>query len=59
MPIQPPQPQNNQAIVVIVLIIVGLCVAYWRVALRMIVIIFIALAVLGMIAGLHSLHIAS
>jgi hypothetical protein len=58
MPIQPPQPQDNQAIVVIVLIIAGLCVAYWRMALRMIVIIFIALAVLGMIAGLHSLHIA-
>jgi hypothetical protein len=44
---------------VIVLIIVGLCVAYWRVALRMIVIILIALAVLGMIASLHSLHIGS
>ena len=59
MPIQPPQPQDNQAIVMIVLIAAGLCVAYWRVALRMIVIILVALAVLGMIASLHSLHIGS
>jgi hypothetical protein len=59
MHIQPSQPQDNQAIIVIVLITASLCVAYWRVALRMIVIIFIALAVLGVIAGLHSLHIAS
>jgi hypothetical protein len=59
MPIQPPQPQDNQAIIVIALIAAGLCVAYWRVALRMIVIILIALAVLGIIAALHGLHIAS
>lgn len=57
MPIQPPQPADSHAIVVIVLFLVGLCVVFWRVALQMIAIILIALVVLGVIAGLHGLHI--
>ncbi len=56
MPVPSPQPQDNQAIVMIVLFLTVLCVIYWRTALRMIAIMLIALAVLGLIAGLHSLH---
>lgn len=53
MPIQPPQPQDNQAIAVIVLIIAGICVRYWRTALLMFAIVLIALIVLGVIAEVH------
>jgi hypothetical protein len=57
------QPGDIQATVVFVLFIVGLCVAYWRAALKMLAIILISLAVLsvilavlGMIDTLHGLH---
>jgi hypothetical protein len=56
MPVPSPQPQDNQAILVIVLFLAALCVVYWRTALRLIAIILIALAVYGVIAGLHGLH---
>ena len=56
MTIPSPQPQDNQAIVVVVLFLAAFCVIYWRTALRIIAIILIALAVLGFIAGLHDLH---
>jgi hypothetical protein len=56
MPVPSPQPHDNQAIVVIVLFIAALCVVYWRTALRVIAVILIALAVLGLVAGLHGLH---
>jgi hypothetical protein len=52
-----PQPQDTQAIAVVILIIAGLCVAYWKVALRVFVIGLVALAILGTVAGLHTLHI--
>ena len=51
-----PQPQHSQAIVVIVFFAAALCVRYWRTALRVIVIVLIALAMLGLIAGLHGIH---
>jgi hypothetical protein len=56
MPVPSPQPHDNQAIVVIVLFIAALCVVYWRTALRVIAVILIALAVLGLITGFHGLH---
>jgi hypothetical protein len=56
MPAPPPQPQDNQAIFVVVLFIASLCVIYWRTALRLIAIVLVALAVYGIIAGLQSLH---
>jgi hypothetical protein len=43
------QPGDIQATVVFVLFIVGLCVAYWRAALKMLAIILISLAVLSVI----------
>ena len=56
MPIQPPQPQDNQAIAVIVLILAGICVRYWRTALLMLAVVIIALIVLGLIAEVHLVH---
>lgn len=56
MPVQP-QPQDTQAIALVILIIVGLCVAHWKVALRVFAIGLIALAILGTVAGLHALNI--
>jgi hypothetical protein len=56
MPVPSPQPQDSQAITVIVLFVAALCVVYWRTALRVIAIILIAFAVLGMITGFHGLH---
>ncbi len=57
------QPADAQAAVVLVIFLVGLCVAYWRTALKMLTIILISLAVLsvilavlGVIDALHELH---
>lgn len=58
MPVPAPQPHDNQAIVVIVLFVAALCVRYWVAALRVILIVVIALAVLGLFAGLHDMHLA-
>ena len=58
MSVPAPQPHDNQAIVVIIFFLAALCVRYWREALRLVVIVIIALAVLGLIAGLHGLHTA-
>ncbi len=43
------QPGDPQAIVVLVLFLVGLSVAYWRAALKLLVIAVISLAVLSVI----------
>ena len=54
MPIQPPQPQDNAGIVVIVVIAAALCVRYWRIAIPLIVIAALALTTLGTIEGLSA-----
>jgi hypothetical protein len=56
MPIQPPQPQDNAAIVVIVLIAAALCARYWRIAIPLIVIAALTLTVLGAIEGLNAFY---
>lgn len=53
MPALSPQPQDNHTILVIVLFLACLCVVYWRTALRVTAIILVALAIYGVIAGLH------
>lgn len=52
MPV-PSTPQDSHGLLVVVLILVALCVIYWRLAIRLFVIIMIAMAVYGAIAGLH------
>lgn len=56
MPAPPAQPHDSQAIIVVVLFIVGLCVVYWRTAIRVFTIIIIALLVLGVIESMNSLR---
>jgi hypothetical protein len=56
MQIQPPQPHDNAAIVVIVLIASALCVRYWRIAIPLIVIAVLTLTVLGIIEGLSAFY---
>jgi hypothetical protein len=56
MPIQPPQPQDNAGIVLIVLIAAALCVRYWRIAIPLIVIAALTLTVLGAIEGLNAFY---
>ena len=54
MPIQPPQPQDNAGIVVIVLMAAALCVRYWRIAIPLVAIAALTLTVLGVIEGLNA-----
>ena len=56
MPIQAPQPHDTQAIFVIVFIIAGACVRYWRTALLFGAAILITLVVLGVMAELHAVQ---
>jgi hypothetical protein len=54
MPVSPPNPQNTQAVIaVLVVIAAGFCVVYWRTALRVILILVLALAVYGALVGFH------
>jgi hypothetical protein len=56
MPIQPPQPQDNAGIVVMILIAVALCVRYWRIAIPLVAIAALTLTVLGAIEGLNAFY---
>jgi hypothetical protein len=56
MPIQPPQPQDNAGIVVIVVIAAALCVRYWRIAIPLVAIAALTLTVLGVIEGLSAFY---
>ena len=56
MPIQPPQPQDNAGIIVIVLIAAALFVRYWRIAIPLIVIAALTLTILGIIEGLSAFY---
>jgi hypothetical protein len=55
MPVPPPSnPQDTQAaIAVLTAIAAYLCVAYWRTALRVILVILIALAIYGAVVGIE------
>lgn len=55
-PIQPPRPQDNAGIVVIVLIAAALCVRYWRIAIPLIAIAALTLIILGLIEGLNAFY---
>jgi hypothetical protein len=52
MPVPPSNPQDTQAAIA-VLIAACLCVIYWRMALRVILIVVIALAIYGAVIGIH------
>jgi hypothetical protein len=56
MPIQPPQPQDNAGIVLIVLIGAALCVRYWRIAIPLVAIAALTLTILGVVEGLNAFY---
>ena len=56
MHIQPPQPQDNAGIIVIVLIAAALCVRYWRIAIPLVAIAALTVTVLGVIEGLNAFY---
>jgi hypothetical protein len=56
MPIQPPQPQDNAGIIVIVLVAAALCVRYWRIAIPLIVIAALTVTILGIIEGVSAFY---
>lgn len=57
MPLPSATPQDSHAIMVVVLLITGLCLVYWRIALRLAVFILLAFAIYGLITGLHGMHV--
>lgn len=52
MPV-PPTHQDTQSVMVVVLIIATLCAIYWRLAIKLLIILIIALAVYGAIETMH------
>ena len=56
MPIQPPQPQDNAGILIVVLIITALAVRYWRITIALILVAALTITVLGLIEGLSAFY---
>jgi fatty-acid desaturase len=56
MNVPAPQPQDNAAIVAIVLLVAAVCARYWRTVLLMIMIALLIFTVLGVNAGLHDMR---
>jgi len=54
MPVPPSNPQDTHAaIAVLVAIVACLCVVYWRAALRLMLVVLIALAFYGAVVGIE------
>jgi hypothetical protein len=56
MPIQPPQPQDNAGILIVVLIVTAVAVRYWRIAIPMLIAAALTITVLGLIDGLTAFY---
>jgi hypothetical protein len=56
VPFQPPQPQDNAGIVIVVLIVTALAVKYWRFAIPLLVVAALTVTVLGLIEGLTAFY---
>jgi hypothetical protein len=56
VPIQPLQPQDNAGILIVVLIVTGLAVKYWRIAIPLLVVAALTITVLGLIEGLTAFY---
>jgi hypothetical protein len=55
MPALSPQPPDSHTTVAVILFLACICTVYWRIVLRLIMIVLIALAIYGMFEGLHGL----
>jgi hypothetical protein len=56
MPAIPTHPPDVQAVAVVVMAISSLCVIYWRITLRLVAIVLIALAIYGAVLVFYGLH---
>jgi hypothetical protein len=57
MPVPPTNPQDtHSAITVLIAIAACLCIAYWRIALRVILIVLLALVIYGAVAASTAWH---
>ena len=56
MPPTPNQPHDIQSVIVLVVLVAGLAVTYWRTTLRLIAIAVIAFAIYGLILVLYGLR---
>jgi hypothetical protein len=55
VPIQP-HPQDNAEILIVVLVITGLAVKYWRIAVPVIIAAALTITIYGLIEGLTAFH---
>jgi hypothetical protein len=56
VPFQPPQPQDNAGILIVVFIVTWFAVRYWRIAIALILVAGLSITVLGLIEGLSALY---
>jgi hypothetical protein len=56
VPFQPPQPQDNAGILIVVLIGTAVAVRYWRIAIPAIIVAVLTLTILGLIDGLAAFY---
>jgi hypothetical protein len=56
VPFQPPQPQDNAGILIVVLIGTAVAVRYWRIAIPVIIVAVLTLTILGLIDGLAAFY---
>ncbi len=54
MPVPPTNPQDTHAaIAVLIAVVACLCVAYWRTALKVVLVILLALTIYGAVVGIE------
>jgi hypothetical protein len=56
VPFQPPQPQDNVGILIVVLAGTAIAVRYWRIAIPVIIVAILTLTILGLIDGLAAFY---
>ena len=56
MPFQPPQPQDNAGILIVVLIVTALAVRYWRIVVPLLIAAALTVTILGLIEGLAAFY---
>jgi hypothetical protein len=56
VPFQPPQPQDNAGILIVVLILTALAVRYWRIVVPLLIAAALTVTILGLIEGLAAFY---
>jgi hypothetical protein len=56
VPFQPPQPQDNAGILIVVLIVTALAVRYWRIVVPLLIAAALTVTILGLIEGLAAFY---